>query len=142
LLYVNSDWGRTAKDAFAKAAADFGAPVVANEGFLAAEQDFRSTLLRVRDAKPDGLVLISYYSDGALISRQARDAGLTLPIVASSPNYSPKFIELGGAGVEGVYTLSSFFRMTPDRRCKVSYSASGLNTTRSPTPSTPVPMTR
>ena len=38
-------------------------------------RDFRSTLVRVRDANPDGLILISYYSDGALIARQARQVG-------------------------------------------------------------------
>ena len=40
-----------------------GAEVVAVEGYLPDEKDFRSTLVRVRDAKPDGLMLISYYSD-------------------------------------------------------------------------------
>ncbi len=36
---------------------------MATEGYLPDEKDFRSTLVRVRDAKPDGLMLISYYSE-------------------------------------------------------------------------------
>ena len=32
--------------------------------------------MRVRDAKPDAIVLISYYADGALIVRQIRAVGL------------------------------------------------------------------
>ena len=79
------------------------------------EKDFRSTLVRVRDANPDGLVLISYYSDGALIARQARQVGLKQPIVAASSVYSPKFIELGGDAVEGVYTAVGFFPRTRAR---------------------------
>lgn len=113
LLHLNTDWGRTAKDAFVKAAAGLGMDVVAVEGYLPAEQDFRPTLVRVRDAKPDGLVLLSYYADGALICRQARDAGLNLPILAGTSNYSPKFLELGGSGVEGVYLMSNFFPGDP-----------------------------
>jgi len=113
LLHLNTDWGRTAKDAFLKAAPGLGMEVAATEGYLSAEQDFRPTLVRARDSKPDGLVLLSYYADGALISRQARDTGLTLTILAGTSNYSPKFIELGGAGVEGDYVMSTFFPGDP-----------------------------
>lgn len=113
LLHLNTDWGRTAKDAFLKAAPALGMEVTAVEGYLSAEQDFRPTLVRARDSKPDGLVLLSYYADGALISRQAHDTGLTLPILAGTSNYSPKFIELGGAGVEGDYVMTTFFPGDP-----------------------------
>ena len=113
VLHLNTDWGRTAKDAFVKAAEAGGAKVAAVEAYLSAEQDFRPTLVRVQQSNPDGLVLLSYYADGALICRQARDAGIKLPIVAGTSNYSPKFLELGGAGVEGVYVMTTFFPADP-----------------------------
>src|ERR1700730_11081079 len=100
VLHQNTDWGRTSRDYFVKAAKDDGAEVVVTEGYIADERDFRSTLVRVRDANPDGLVLISYYSDGALIARQARQVGLKQTICAASSVYSPKFLELGGDVVE------------------------------------------
>ena len=109
VLHLNTDWGRTSKDLFVKAAQDLGAEVVAAEGYLPEEKDFRSTLVRVRDAKPDGLFLISYYADAALIVRQTRQTGLTVPVAASSSIYSPKFIELGGDAADGVFTASRFF---------------------------------
>ncbi len=109
VLHLNTDWGRTSEKIFLDTAKALGLEVVASEGYQPDEQDFRSTLVRVRDAKPDGLVLISYYADGALISRQVRSVGLAQPIVAIGSVYSPKFIELGGKGVEGVYTESNFF---------------------------------
>jgi len=113
VLYLNTDWGRTAKDAFAKAATALGAEVVATEGYLPTEQDFRPTLVRVRDAKPDAIVGESYYADGALIARQARDVGLKLPIVEGTSVYSPKLLELGGDAVNGLYTFSTFFPDSP-----------------------------
>ena len=113
VLHLNTDWGRTAKDAFVKAAEAGGATVAAVEAYLSAEQDFRPTLVRVSGSNPDGLVLLSYYADGALICRQARDAGIKLPIVAGTSNYSPKFLELGGDGVEGVYVMTTFFPADP-----------------------------
>ena len=109
VLYLNTDWGRAAEKIFVETAPKYGITIVDTEGYQPDEKDFRSTLVRVRDARPDGLALISYYADGALIARQVRDVGLTQPLVAIGSVYSPKFIELGGPAAEGVYTESNFF---------------------------------
>ena len=113
ILHLNTDWGRTSKDLAVQTVKSLGADVVATEGYMPDERDFRSTLVRVRDAKPDGVILISYYADGALIARQTRVAGLGQPLVAIGSVYSPKFIELGGEAVEGIYTQSNFFPGEP-----------------------------
>ena len=113
VLYLNTDWGRSSQTIFTESAKSFGVDVVASEGYQPDEKDFRSTLVRIRDAKPDAIVLISYYADGALITRQTRSVGLTQPIVASGSIYSPKFIELAGEASNGVFTESNFFPNDP-----------------------------
>jgi branched-chain amino acid transport system substrate-binding protein len=113
VLHLNTDWGRTSRDYFVRAAKDLGADVVVTEGYIAEERDFRSTLVRVRDANPDGLIMISYYSDGALIARQARQVGLKQTICAASSVYSPKFLELGGEAVEDVHLGTRYFPEDP-----------------------------
>ena len=60
ILHLNTDWGRTSKDHFARAAKELGAEIVIAEGYQPEERDFRSTLVRARDANPDGFALISY----------------------------------------------------------------------------------
>jgi branched-chain amino acid transport system substrate-binding protein len=112
-LFINSDWGRTAKDLFVAAVKKNGGEVVGAEGYLADEKDFRSAIVRVRDANPDSIALISYYPDGAQITRQIKNAGLTQPIIAGGSVYSPKFIELGGEAVNGVITNVPFFPGDP-----------------------------
>jgi branched-chain amino acid transport system substrate-binding protein len=113
VLHLNTDWGVTAKNVFLQAAKAKGADVVATEAFLPGEHDFRSTLVRIRDANPDGIILEAYYADGAVIARQVRDLGLKQPIAAVGSVYSPKFIELGGDAVNGVYTQAYFFPEEP-----------------------------
>ena len=73
-----------------------GGEIVGSEGYLADEKDFRSAIVRLRGANPDSIALISYYPDGAQLTRQIRQAGITQPIVAGGSIYSPKFLELGG----------------------------------------------
>jgi branched-chain amino acid transport system substrate-binding protein len=113
VMHLNTDWGRTSKDLFVPAAKELGGEVVSTEAFMPDERDFRPTLVRVRDSKPDAIAIISYYSDAALIARQARDQGLTQSLIAASSVYSPKLIELGGAAVEGMYTHSPFSPVDP-----------------------------
>lgn len=113
VLHLNTDWGRTSKDHFARAAKELGAEIVISEGYQPEERDFRSTLVRARDANPDGFALMSYAPDGALIVRAVRQLGLKQQIVAASSVYSPRFIELGGDAVEGVHTGSRYFPDDP-----------------------------
>ena len=90
-----------------------GGEVVGSEGYLADEKDFRSAIVRARVANPDSLALISYYPDGAQLTRQIRQAGITQPIIAGGSIYSPKFLELGGNEVNGVLTTVPFFPDDP-----------------------------
>ena len=113
VLYINSDWGRTAKDILVEAIKQRGGEATGSEGYLTDEKDFRSAIVRIRDAKPDGIALVSYYPDGAQITRQIKNAGLTQLLVAGGSVYSPKFIELGGAAVNGVLTTVPFFPDDP-----------------------------
>lgn len=113
VLYQNTDWGRTSKEILVKTIKDLGAEVVIAEGYQPEEKDFRSTLVRVRDANPDGIILISYYADAALIGRQLKTTGVTQPVVGVGSMYSPKLLELGGDAVEGFHTYSNFFPSEP-----------------------------
>lgn len=112
-MFINSDWGRTAKDLLAEAVKKDGGEVVAAEGYLADEKDFRSAIVRLRDANPDSIALISYYPDGAQLARQIHNADLKQPIIASGSIYSPKFLEIAGEAANGVMTTVPFFPDDP-----------------------------
>ena len=113
VFHLNTDWGKVTYDLFSQRAKQLGAEIVDTAAYLPTEKDFRSALTKARDARPDALVLLSYYNDGALIARQAADVNLNAPKLAIGSVYSPKFVELGGKAVESVYTQSGFFPGDP-----------------------------
>jgi branched-chain amino acid transport system substrate-binding protein len=113
LFHLNTDWGKTTTDLYEGRAKELGAQVVFRDAYLPDEKDFKTLLTKARDANPDALVLLSYYTDAAIISQQARQQGLTMPIVANGAVYSPKMLELGGPAVEGVVTTSPWFPEAP-----------------------------
>lgn len=118
VFYLNTDWGKTSYDLFAQRAKALGAQIVAAQAYLADEKDFHSALTSARDANPDGIVLISYQADGALIAQQLQQAGLDVPVVGASSVQSPDFLKLGGPAVEGVYIRGQFLPDDPRPQVK------------------------
>ena len=113
VLYRNTDWGKVSSDIYVQELKKLGGEAVLLDSYLETEKDFRSILAKVRDAAPESLTLIAYYTDGALLVQQAKDVGITVPIVAIGSCYSPQFIELGGEATEGVLLATSFFPADP-----------------------------
>ena len=113
VLYRNTDWGKVTHELYVKKLEELGAEVVAVENYLENERDFRSILAKVRDAQPEVVALISYYTDGALLAQQARQVELNARIVANGACNSPQFLELGGEATEGVVTTTVFFPGAP-----------------------------
>jgi len=113
VFQINNDWGKATNDLFTPRVKELGGEIVANESYLADEKDFRSALTTVSDAKPDGIILISYQADGALIAQQAQEAGIKATLVGSASLQSPDFINLGGKAVEGTMILGEFMPSDP-----------------------------
>ena len=113
VLYLDTDWGHVTQGIYVDAAKGLGAQVVAAESYLSTEKDFRSLLLKVRNANPDIVVLISYYNDAALIVQQAKEVGISAKIFAAGSSYSPRFLSLGGSATEGVYLTTGFIPTDP-----------------------------
>jgi branched-chain amino acid transport system substrate-binding protein len=113
VLYRNTDWGKVSSDIYLQELVARGGEAVLVDNYLEDEKNFKTLLAKVNDAAPESLTLISYYNDGALIVQQAKDVGITVPIVAIGSCYSPQFIELGGEATEGVLLATSFFPTDP-----------------------------
>ena len=113
VFYQASDWGDTSQQVFVERYKSQGGKVVALENYLLTDKDYHSVLSKARRANPDVLVLFSYYTDGALLLLQAQDVGLKGKILAATSCYSNKFVELGGAAVDGSVMSVLFFPDDP-----------------------------
>lgn len=113
VLYRNTDWGKVTQQIYVDTLKSLGGEVVAVESYLEAEKDFKPILNKVRDAGPEVLALISYYTDGALIMQQARALGIDAKVIANGACYSPQFLKLGGDAVNDVVMTTVFFPDNP-----------------------------
>lgn len=87
-----------------------GGKIVAETKFKSGDRDFAPLLSTIKAAKPDVIYAPIYYTECALMARQAREMGLDAPIVTGDGAQAPELIQLGGAAVEGVYFTAHFHR--------------------------------
>jgi len=108
LFQLNTDWGKVTGDLTVAALTKLGVAVAVREAYLADNQDFKPLITKAKAAGVDGIVLVSYENDAALIVQQVRGQGVTLPIVANGSNATAGFLKLAGAAAEGVYVAGDF----------------------------------
>ena len=93
---------------FLKAFGEMGGKVLLTAYIQTGDRDFRSQLSEVREANPDIIYVPNYYTENALLVKQARDLGMKMPILMADGAQVPTFIETGGKAVEGVYLTAHF----------------------------------
>ena len=68
-------------DSVAQHFARLGGQVLPPVSYSSGDADFKAALTRIRSEKPDVLFATGYYSEAAIITRQARELGMKMPIL-------------------------------------------------------------
>jgi len=81
VIYHISDWGSGVKDVFVSRFKELGGQIVTEEGSPQTARDYRTSLTKIRDLKPD-LVFAPLYPDGAIVAlKQAQEQGLKVEVM-------------------------------------------------------------
>lgn len=67
------------------------------------DNDFRAQLIALKSTNPEVLFVPGHYKDVVQIAVQARDLGITQPLVGGDGWESPRLLELGGKSLEGCF---------------------------------------
>ena len=82
--------------------------IAAEQKYSEGEKDFRAQLTAIKAAGADGIFVPGYYAEAALICKQARDLGLTLPLLGVDGWESPDLLAIAGAAAECCYLSTHF----------------------------------
>lgn len=80
-----------------------GGQIVVTQSYQAGDQDFNAQITSIKGANPDIIFVPGYYGDVALFAKQARDKGITVPLVGGDGWDSPSLYQIGGAALNGCY---------------------------------------
>lgn len=90
-----------------------GGQIVAEPRFSEGDKDFKAQLTAIKAANPDAIFVPGYYTEAALICRQARDLGLNIPLFGGDGWEAPELLQIGGKAVEGTYYSTHYSPQSP-----------------------------
>jgi branched-chain amino acid transport system substrate-binding protein len=113
LTDVKSDYSNGLAQFFQERYTQLNGQIVGRQSYANGDSDFRSQLTAVKASKPEVLFVPGYYTDIGQIAIQARDLGITQPLVGGDGWESPKLIEIGGKALEGCFYSNHYFADDP-----------------------------
>lgn len=85
-----------------------GGEIATEKNFSEGDKDFRAQLTAVKAANVDAIFVPSYYTEAALIVRQARDLGITAPFFGGDGWEDEQLLSIGGEALNGCYYSTHF----------------------------------
>lgn len=105
---VKNDYSVGLAEYFSKTFTGLGGTIVADASYSEGDVEFRAQLTALKTANADTVFIPGYYTEIGLIARQARELGLTVPLLGGDGWDSPKTVELGGEAINGAYFTTTF----------------------------------
>ena len=85
-----------------------GGSIVTEEAYAKGERNFNSILTKIKGQSFDVIYLPGYYEEAGPAIKQARELGITAPILGADGYDSPKLAEAAGAGLTDVYFTNHY----------------------------------
>lgn len=102
IVYVNNEWGLGLEKGFSDAFKQAGGEVALSEGYDATSKDLRALMSKVKAAKADILYFLAMPGPAETGIKQARELGLTIPILGADPLEDITIWNNAGKAGEGV----------------------------------------
>lgn len=90
-----------------------GGEIVAERSYRASDQDFRSQLGGIQAERAEAIYIPGFYTDVALIGRQARELGMQQPLLGGDGWDSGKLLEQAQGALDGSFFTNHFSAEDP-----------------------------
>jgi branched-chain amino acid transport system substrate-binding protein len=115
ILFENTLFGTSGSKQFEKSCKRLGIQVVLKEGYEHGAIDFKPLLIKVKNAKPDLIYMISYIMDASLLTRQSMELDLNPKLfIGGAAGFTlPEFLQNAGKAAEGVFSADLWVPTLP-----------------------------
>ena len=111
---VGNDYSVGLADYFVAKFKELGGEIVSDQSFKAGDQDFKAQLTAIKNKKPELIYVPAYYTDVALIGRQARELGYKGPLAGGDGWDSAKLFEIAQGALDGSFFSNHYTHENPD----------------------------
>lgn len=118
ILYDQAnDYTKGLAEYFEKYFTELGGTILGKETYTATDTDFSAILAKVSEAKPDIIVLPDYYNIVNLVTKQAKEKGISAPFIGGDGWDSP---DLDAVAADGGF-FTNHYSPTEDREAVKSF---------------------
>lgn len=101
LMDMTNDYAVGLSSFFERSFKKLGGEVVSKLKYSSGDQDFTAQLTEMIKRKPDIVFMPSYFAEGAIIMKQARELGATFRLMGADAMDNPDTVKIGGKAVDG-----------------------------------------
>jgi branched-chain amino acid transport system substrate-binding protein len=103
VVHVDDDYGNGLRDALVENLRRLGVEVVGDIVIEEAAERHDAAVARILELQPDAIFLAAYETEGYVLLPQLREAGVTVPFMASDACFLSALIDESGPASEGAY---------------------------------------
>jgi branched-chain amino acid transport system substrate-binding protein len=145
LVDVRNDYSVGLQTFFRENFRQLGGEIVAEQSYSEGDSDFHAQLTQIKAVNPEAIYVPGYYTEVGTIARQARELGITVPLLGGDGWDSPKLFEIGGDALNGCYLSNHYsvddpspavqkfvgaykarYKQTPDALAALGYDAAKI----------------
>ena len=122
VIYLDSstDYSKSLAEVFKNKFEALGGKVVMEEAFVAKDQDFKATITNIKTANADIIYIPAYYEEVGKIVKQARELGITQPILGTDGWDDTKVVDIADAdALNNTYFITHYTETDPDAKAFV-----------------------
>lgn len=108
LVDVRNDYSVGLQTFFRENFRQLGGTIVAEQSYSEGDSDFHAQLTQIKAVNPEAIYVPGYYTEVGTIARQARELGMTAPLLGGDGWDSPKLWEIGGPALNGCYLSNHY----------------------------------
>jgi branched-chain amino acid transport system substrate-binding protein len=103
IITVSNGFGDSGRAQLQNLASKYGLTIVADERFGAKDTDMSAQLTKIKGSDAEAIICWGTNPGPAVIAKNRKQLGITIPLYNSHGVASPKFIELAGDAAEGTF---------------------------------------
>lgn len=113
VIHDKTPYGQGLAEEFQKTFQNHGGKVLCFEGINLGDRDFKALLIKIKAMNPQLIYFGGMYQEGGLISKQAKEMGLNIPLVGGDGIYTGEYIKIAGKSSEG--DMATMIGLPPDK---------------------------
>ena len=111
---LKNDYSVGLANYFTEAYQALGGTIVIDQSYSEGDQDFKAQLTKIKAKNPQFIMVPGYYTEVGLIARQARELGITAPLLGGDGWVSEKLLEIAEDALNGSYFVNHFYEGDPN----------------------------